>query len=338
MKIKSVLIRVFGTIAILFFSLLVILSILSLRPYPARVTYGVSFSKFHSDELGLDWREVYSALLDDLQVKHFRFSAHWQYVEPSDGNFHFEDLDEQMALAQSHNASVILAIGRRLPGWPECHEPAWLEGSSAAERNEKLLRYIVTVVNHFKDQGSLIYWQVENEPFIPFFAQEQCGKTDPEVLKQEIALVHALDSNHPVLTTDGGEFGTWYDAWKAGDLFGTTMYLYIWSHTFGPIRYPLPPAYFRIKQNVLNIFGGEKHSMLIELGAEPWLLHPIVETEIGLQVQRMSIDKFESILTYARETAFSEQYLWGAEWWYWAKMHGHPEFWERAKRLFLTSQ
>src|SRR3989338_4044696 len=91
----------------------------------AKPQYGVSFSRFHADELKLDWKETYLALLDDLCVRNFRFSAHWPLTEPEKDKYNFSELDFQMSEAHSSGASVILAVGRRLPGWPECHIPDW---------------------------------------------------------------------------------------------------------------------------------------------------------------------------------------------------------------------
>jgi len=49
----------------------------------------------------------------------------------------------------------------------------------------------------------------------------------------------------------------------------------------------------------------------------------------------MDIAKFDEIVAYARQTSFEKQYLWGAEWWYYLKeKQGHPEFWEKARRLY----
>ena len=53
--------------------------------------YGVSFSKFHSDELELNWKEVYLALLNDVKVRNFRFSAHWPLTEPEPGKYNFSE-------------------------------------------------------------------------------------------------------------------------------------------------------------------------------------------------------------------------------------------------------
>ncbi|MEX2053297.1 MAG: beta-galactosidase, partial [Candidatus Paceibacterota bacterium] len=145
---------ILGVIVLAFF-------LLSIRKVPKDLTYGVSFSKFHSDELKLDWREVYLSLLNDLGVKNFRFSAHWPNTEPKDGKFNFSELDFQMDQARSHDASVILAVGRRLPGWPECHVPEWAQELSYEEQKQKILRLIETVVNRYKDYDNIKYWQVE---------------------------------------------------------------------------------------------------------------------------------------------------------------------------------
>jgi hypothetical protein len=85
----------------------------------------------------------------------------------------------------------------------------------------------------------------------------------------------------------------------------------------------------------MELWYGKKESMLIELSAEPWLNAPIVETEVQMQMERMNAEKFEEILTYAKATRFTKQYLWGAEWWYWLKeTQGDSTMWDRAKRVY----
>ena len=116
-----------------------VLFLLTLRPAPTRISYGMSFTKLHADELKLDWKETYLALLNDLGVRHFRFSAHWPNTEPQEGKYNFTELDFQMAQAKSHNAEVILAIGRRLPGWPECHDPEWVKIDEVVTRTLSLI-------------------------------------------------------------------------------------------------------------------------------------------------------------------------------------------------------
>ena len=316
--------------------------VLSLDMSPeTNFVYGVSFSRFHSDELKLDWKKTYLAILDDLKVRHLRLTAHWPLTEPKKGVYNFSELDFQIREAEKRNATVILAIGHRLPGWPECHTPEWVSKLTLEQYRQELVKYVETVVNRYKNSPSLLYWQVENELFLSFFARSSCGfysVNSEEILKEEIDLVHRLDPAHPVLVTDSGEFGTWYKAYRSGDAFGTSIYLYVWWRNFvGPIRYPITPAFFRIKHSLVRLIYGTKPSIVIELSSEPWLLQPIVDTPIEVQLQRMGINKFNEMINFSSKTGFNTFYLWGAEWWYLLSMNGHPEFWERAKELYRNS-
>lgn len=305
-------------------------------PHPSSITYGVSFNTPYARELGLDWKEVYTALLDDLGVRHFRLAAHWPMVEPEKGEWNFDELDTQMSLAHERGADVILAVGKRLPRWPECHIPSWASSLSEEERRTELRTYLHRVVTRYKDDPALRAWQVENEPFLGVYAREQCGTLDVSFLDEELALVRSLDPSHPVLVTDSGNLGLWYGAYKRSDLFGTSVYLYLWNEKTGPVRSFLPPMFYQAKRSLMELLYGPKETLLIELSLEPWLGERITETPISTQLERMNETRFEEVIEYARNTRLEKQYLWGAEWWYWLKGQGHPEFWEKARNLFQT--
>jgi len=312
----------------------VVLLLLSLRKNPEKITYGVSFNTPYAYELGLNWKKAYIAILDDLGARHLRLAAHWSLVEPQKDTFNFNELDFQITEAEKRGADIILGVGRRLPRWPECHVPEWARSLSWERQKSEIKELITTVVNHYKDSESITYWQVENEPYLTVFAREHCGDLDEEFLKEEIALVHELDPTRPVLLTDSGNLGLWADPYQHGDAFGTSAYVYFWNPDIGQFKSALPPAYYRIKYNTMRLLFGKKPSFLIELSAEPWLLEPVVDTPIDVQLERMNIDKFEEILQFAKDTRFDTQYLWGAEWWYWLKEQGEDAFWLRAKELY----
>lgn len=316
--------------------LVVLVFLLSLQKTPEHITYGASFSKLHADELHLDWKETYQALLNDLGVKHLRLSAHWPMVEPVRGEFHFDELDYQVSEAESHGADVVLAVGRRAPGWPECHVPGWAGNLSWEDQKEELRLYIRTILERYKNSPAVLYWQVENEPYLSLFAHEQCGDLDEAFLQEEIALVHSLDPTRKVLVTDSGNLGTWVGAYRGGDAFGTSVYVYFWTPELGPFKTVLPPAFYRIKNNLMRIAFGSKPSLLIELSTEPWLVEPVADAPIEVQYSRMDIDKFNGVIAYAESTRYDRQYLWGAEWWYYMKGKGHSEFWERAQELYTS--
>lgn len=330
--------RILLTVVLVFFFLTAVFWILAALPrHPTNITYGVTFSKFRADELRLDWKKTYNALLDDLGVRHFRLVAHWEMVEPTEGTYNFDELDYQIKGAETHNAKVILAVGRRLPSWPECHEPDWIKGYSLEEQKGHIRDYITAVVNRYKDSPALDRWQVENEPFIIGFAIGQCGALDIGFLEEEVALVHELDPSHGVLLTASGELGLWNNTWKRADAFGTTLYREVWNRDLnGYVRYPTAPAFYRAKRALTELTTGEhKPAIIAELAAEPWVINAVVDTPLSEQLTHMNIAILDETIDFAARTSFDEQYLWGAEWWYYLKeVQGRSDIWEHMRTLF----
>ena len=327
--------RILITILVILLVLTLVYAKLASRPEPDKIQYGMSFNTLYAKELGLDWKETYLAILDDLGVRHFRLAAHWNLVEPKNNEWNFDELDFQVDEANKRGADVIFSVGRRLPRWPECHTPAWAIDYEWEDQKEEIREYIKVVVNRYKDRENIVYWQVENEPFLEVFATEHCGELDVDFLDEEIALVKELDPTRKVLVTDSGNIGTWAGAYKRGDLFGTSVYVYLWNPEIGPFKSFLPASFYRAKAGLMSVIYGKKETLLIELSAEPWLLQPVIETPKSTQLERMSIEKFREIVDFAKESRFEKQYLWGAEWWYFMKEEkGYPNFWKEGKELF----
>lgn len=325
---------------ILLFSLAVLLTavtvvgLLSRKADPDRIFYGVTFSKPYAEYLGISPRETFISILDDLQVRKFRLVAYWSEVESQKGVYRFDDLDFQIREAEKRGAEVVLSIGRRLPRWPECHIPSWAAKESWDEQKKDILLYLTKTVEHYKNSSAIKYWQVENEPYLFVYAKENCGDVDREFIAEEVALVKKLDGKRPVMVTDSGNLGLWFPAWRVGDVFGTSVYMYLWNPQLGEIRSFYQPYFYKAKANLMNLFFGGKKSVLIELSLEPWLLEPIISVPLQTQIDRMDISKFHEVLEFARGTGFDEQYLWGVEWWYYMKQHGHPEYLDEARKIF----
>lgn len=331
---KTILYWIIAFIALLICALF----LLAQKPIPDHITYGMSFNTSYARELGLDWKETYDAIIDDLGVRHLRLAAHWPMVEPVPKAYNFEELDYQIGRAEEVGASVILAVGRRLPRWPECHIPSWVKELTVAEQQAAQISYMTAVIERYKSSPAVTLWQVENEPFLRVFAFEHCGELDESFLDNEIALVRELDPQRQILITDSGNLGLWTKAYRRGDVFGTSVYVHFWNPELGQFRTLLPPWAYRVKDNLMAALFERKPSVLIELSAEPWLLEPIVEVPVEVQFTRMNVEKFEDILTYAKSTRYDHQYLWGAEWWYWLKLRGYGEMWERGSELFLKDE
>jgi hypothetical protein len=326
----------------LFIILIVILAIVGVVFYFGRETadpnrkieWGVTFSQIFAKEMGLDWQKVYLAILDDLKIKKLRLIAYWPWIEPTQDAFKFIDLDWQVEQANKRDAKIIMAVGRKLPRWPECHEPPWAVNQTHEEKNSELFKYIEVTINNYKDNPAIFAWQIENEPFLSF---GECPPLDVNLLDEEIALVRQLDSR-PIVITDSGELSIWLKAAKRADIFGTTMYRYVWHKWLGSYKYPIPAGFFRAKEKIIRFFvGQEKPFIVIELQGEPWYQKQIYEIPLEKQLELLNLDRFKSLIDYAKKAGFSEYYLWGAEWWWSLKEKGHPEYWEYVKKINLIS-
>lgn len=298
--------------------------------------YGVSFNTMYAEELGLNWKEVYDAFLDDLGVKRVRLAAHWTMVEPQQGEFSFTELDYQIRKAEQKDVEIIFAVGKRLPRWPECHVPEWAKGLNKQQQEEKILLYIEEIVNRYKSSDAIIVWQVENEPFLSSYAKTHCINFDEDFLKKEIALVKSLDEkNRPILITDSGELSTWRKTFGLGDMFGTTLYVYSFNSVLGEFRNPFLPGFYMFRSNLWKFLGSDNEAIIAELSLEPWLDKPIIDEQLSVQIERMSPEKFDTVIQFAKQTGMKTQYLWGAEWWYYMKLQGNEWYWNKGKELFF---
>lgn len=299
--------------------------------------YGVSFNTLYADELNLDWKEVYDAMLGELGVKRVRLAAHWNMVEKENGKYSFEEMDYQVQEAAKRDVEVIFAVGKRLPRWPECHVPEWAQGLSKEEMEAEILEYIETFVKRYEKYDNITTWQVENEPFLGSFALEYCNNFDKEFLQKEIDLVRSLDSkNRPVMVTDSGELSTWRKPFNMGDTFGTTLYVYSFNGVMGAFRNPVLPSFYSFRTNLWRLLGSDTEPIIAELALEPWLDKPVVNESMEVLVDRMSPEKFETVIEFAKKTGMRTQYLWGAEWWYYMREQGNDWYWERGKELFTN--
>ncbi|MFH0852603.1 MAG: hypothetical protein V1845_03290 [bacterium] len=298
-----------------------------------KIEWGVTFSVPFAQKMNIDWKKAFVEILDDLKIRNLRLVAYWPDVEMQKDVYDFSELDWQVEQASQRGTKIILSLGRRLPRWPECHEPDWVKGQGAETMNVELLKYIEQTVSHYKNNQAITTWQVENEPFLNF---GECPKIDAGLLDEEIALVRKLDSR-PIIMTDSGELSLWYEAAKRGDIFGTTMYRYVWSPIIGAYKYPIPPAFFRVKGRLVRLFvGQEKPFLVIELQGEPWQHKQIYEISTNEQLQNLNFEEFKGIIDYAKETGFSTYYLWGAEWWWSLKQNNHQEYWDYVKNLIIS--
>jgi hypothetical protein len=296
---------------------------------------GITFSHRYAQDIGLNWQETFLALLDDLQVKKIRIPIYWDQVEKEEGKYDYAAVDWQLDEAAKRNAEIILVIGQKVPRWPECFIPAWAN-SDDQKRKSRLLQFVSHSVERYKNRQEVKFWQVENEPFLNFGI---CPTLDANLLDAEIAVVRAQDESRKIIVTDSGELSLWVSASKRADVFGTTMYRYIWNQKVGYYNYPIGPRFFHFKSWLAKTFAGQKNIITIELQGEPWVSGWTVNAPLETQLSSMNAERLKGNIEFAKEAGFPEIYLWGAEWWYWLKVkQNYPQIWDTAKSEFAKNK
>ncbi len=297
------------------------------------IEFGVTFSKIEAERYHLDWKQTYLAILEDLKFKKIRLIAYWSEIEPEQNEFDFENLDWQIEQSKERGAELILAVGQRLPRWPECHFPDWAKKLSKQEKQQKLLEYLSQAVERYKHQEAIKFWQIENEPFLGTFGE--CPKLDKEFLNKEIELVKELDPSREIILTESGEFSTWIGAARRVKIIGTSLYRIVWAKHFNCyVHYPLPAIFYERKTALIKKLFDVQKVFVAELQAEPWGPEQNWKISLKEQAKSMNLEKFKNIINYTKKAGFSKAYFWGAEWWYWMKtIHNQDQIWEEVKNL-----
>lgn len=306
-------------------------------PQAKNITWGADFSQMQAETLGLDWRQAYLAIINNLGAKNIKLHTQWDWVEGRQGNFYFDDIDWQISQAQFNNAKIIYVLGMKTGRWPECHLPNWANNLSKQEQQDGILKYITRVVERYKSSPAIAYWQVENEPLFNF---GQCPWYDKEFLKREVQLVKSLDPERQIIISDSGEQSSWFGAAKIGDIVGITMYRKVWVHIIDGIGFPadwfVSPVYYWRRAGLVSALFRKK-VICIELQAEPWAETPYYNLPLEEQYKTMNPEQFKKNVEYAKQTGLDTFYFWGAEWWYRLKtQQNRPEIWNEAQKLFLN--
>lgn len=311
--------------------LLLVLVFIYTRDYGKNVKpiYGVTFSQVAAQEFGLEGRETYSAILDEIKPDKVRLATYWNQIEGQVGKLDWSYLDWQIKEAEKRGIPVVLAIGRRVPRWPECHDPKWLP-IPVSEQQEATLDWVEAIIQHYHDWDIIEAWQVENEPLLSLFGN--CPAPDRKFLEKEIQLVKSLD-NRPIIITDSGELSLWTRTAGLSDILGTTIYRSVWNKYLGYWHHLYPPAFYYYRAKLAKSKGA-KDVIVSELQAEPWGAGSSLRNfDLDEVLKHFDAKDFKNNIKFARKAGFKEIYLWGAEWWYWLKLHGDDSFWQVAKNL-----
>lgn len=303
------------------------------------VRMGTTFSPIQSKYLDMDWKNTCIAALD-LGFDIIRLGAYWSAIEKEEDVYDFSVLDWQVKEARQKKIPVALVVGMKAPRWPEYFIPGWvlertdLPYGSDLSRNsylrERTLKFIEKVINHYKDEPIVRYWQVENEPL------DRIGDrhwfVGGSLLEEEVALVRRLDvKNRPVVLTVATfpnkflrftamlfvQHGSLKKCSELADIVGLNVYPTV-GHSSGRKKY-----YFRTTRKERERYFSELIAYVRERGKKVWITELQSEPwEPGHLVYKEK-DKPLTITPGEAKECFMELrgldveafFFWGVEYW-----------------------
>lgn len=299
--------------------------------------WGVSFSVKYAEELGVDWKKNFIALLDDMQIKNYRLMSHWNRVEPKNNRYDFKELDWQMDQVAKRGGSVSLAIGMRQPRWPECHKPDWVKDLPRKQEDKEIMEFTLKTVNRYKNHPALASYQLENEAVNSWFGSCTPDDIDQERLEKEFQAVKKADPKHPIYMSLSDQHGLPLNK-PVPDRYGFSVYRVVWNNKTGPFKfyvtYPTPVWYHKLRAWWIKTFK-DRDIFIHELQVEPWGPKATVGLTVEEQDRSMDPDQIRENIRFARKIGEPEIYTWGGEWWYWRKEKlKDPSIWEAVKTEF----
>ncbi len=297
------------------------------KPLHVGVTYIPRYARYYD----LDAQQTMRAMIDELNIKHFRLVSYWDDYEKVQGKYDFSDLDWQFKYAEKANAKVSLAIGLRQPRWPECHMPKWAMNMPREQWQPLLKEYMKAVIERYKNSPALESYQLENEFFMDVFGE--CPDFSRDRLVDEFNFVKQLDPSRPVIISrSNNAVGLPINEPRA-DIFAVSIYKRVWDKTITKryFEYPFPAWFYGFLAGAGKIVTG-RDMIIHELQAEPWAPTDTKSASLEEQDKSLNAERLKGRFEYGRATGMKEMYLWGAEWWYWRKVKfGDSSIWDTAR-------
>jgi hypothetical protein len=143
----------------------------------------------------------------------------WADLEPQKGQWRFEKLDEDLAVAEKHDTPLVMIFGLS-PKWASLRPQETFNGRGGVTAEPKNMEdwrnYIRTMATRYK--GRIRYWEVWNEPNGKDFYTGTPEKL-AELAKEEYTIFHQIDPDAVIVGPPvvGGGGPAWLDQYfRAG--------------------------------------------------------------------------------------------------------------------------
>lgn len=299
-----------------------------------RKVIGASFSHIHMSNRDVSVDDILKDY-SQLGLKHIRLGCYWSKIEKTPGTYDFSEIDSIVNTCGKLGIDVTMTIGMKAPRYPEYYIPSWLSDKIILSNNtfkfennvfcKSLFLYMTEVVLHFKDNQSIAYWQIENEPLDP--SGPHWWRIDAGLLKMEVAIVKNIDSNRPiVINLWGNELKNrnyYRIASDLADIVGLDLYPKVpGKNILGKLIMRGPRDSDSYIRGIIKKIKKEGKAVWIsELQAEPWT-----------SLESCSAQQVLANTAWITHWDIDGVFFWGFEYWYQQKKLGNKEYWTAGKK------
>ena len=327
-----------------------------MNPFPTknrvegpRPKFGTSYSFEQAAWFGIDPRQGFVKLISDFKFDWVRLPFFWNQMVDEAGNLKVDDLKFAIAQAKKKDIKVVIALGAKVPYYPEYHLPKSmadkLKFGDVITRDHPVAADILEidrkVVSELSTFDNVFYWQIENEPYL---GNVNGWKIDKSLLEAEIEVIRAADPKKRliILTTTGSSVfdNNWKDTislLSAGDVFGVNAYfktqgihLFSFSLIGKQIEVPWPrflvwpvQSWYFLSPNFEKMakYAADKdvEFWVMEAQAEPYFR--TLEDASGSQLSYSNNDIGKAV-DFLKGSGVGNIGLWGANFWQFREKQG----------------
>lgn len=313
---------------------------------------GTTFSPLQCYYLGVDYQAAFREICQ-LGLTRIRLGAYWNEIERSPGQLDFSQLDWLLDEAHRNNITVALAVGMKVPRWPEFHFPGWVNdrydtksGDIALDLRSPAvadlsLKFVDAVAQHYRYSPAIQYWQIENEPFTrleiaggrflsPDFVRRKVALVRSNLWRsQKILLTNAIHLPKPNLAEDLPAFR---DSLAVADAVGFNVYTKVPWGDSGAYLEPEDAFWNQLESWQREIVRDGREAWIAEAQAEPWEAKKLVANDRA-DYPSASPRRMQLLVDRLARSEYSTVLLWGCEYWYWQKTQGRSLWWWTVKQM-----
>lgn len=287
----------------------------------------MTFSLKQYRNFGLGGPETLGWLIGEAGFRRFRLMSYWNEHEKASGVYDFAAFDWQLKRITEVGGVVSLCLGARQPRWPENHWPDWAWELPPEARSAALLKYVQVVVQRYKNNPTIISYQLENEALLQDWGER--SDVDRQRLVKEYRLVKRLDPARPIIMTTSTSWGIPLRQ-PIPDIVGFSFYHTLYRD--GAYHQSLLfPSIHRLRKHLIRLLR-QRPVFIHELQLEPWGPANIWDMPTAEQDKSMHPQQIAKNIQLARAIQAGPIDLWGGEWWYWRLRQGDETIWRAVQQ------